>query len=175
MPCTLVDVWVWRRGGLWCTYCPVWWAQSILVTWAFLPALYISVASVGGGFGRLTETSTCSVHNISVEVVVCLFLVPFFFFKLRMGVTLHTRGCFSFWRLEERKRWTGATCAMPGLGCCAARGMCRGACASWFVHSVCQVSSGEISLVFEKLSNCTCWVECNTGACNFAPLVFCGC
>lgn len=85
MPCTLVDVWVWRRGGLWCTYCPVWWAQSILVTWAFLPALYISVASVGGGFGRLTETSTCSVHNISVEVVVCLFLVPFFFFQVAHG------------------------------------------------------------------------------------------
>lgn len=28
------------------------------------------------------------------------------------------------------------------------------------------------SLVFEKFSKCTCWVECNTGTCNFAPLFF---
>lgn len=33
------------------------------------------------------------------------------------------------------------------------------------------------SLVFEKLSKCSCWVECNTSTCNFALLGFfvCGC
>lgn len=99
------------------------------------------MASVGGGFGCFTETSTCSVHNISVEVVVCLFVsCPF---KLRMGVTLHVVVFHTGVKME----WSNL--------CNAWLGMLRStrACASCFVHSVCQASSGEIHLCLKNSPN----------------------